>query len=337
MIPEPSLSVIVCAYTLDRWDDIQAAIASVRSQRRPADDIVLVVDHCPQLWRLARRSLPGIRVLPNLQRKGLSGARNTGVAAAHGDVVAFLDDDAAAGPSWTEHLLAHYGDPRVVGVGGLVVANWHTGRPAWFPPEFDWVVGCSYRGLPQRSAPVRNFIGANMSFRRDELLAVGGFRTDLGRVGSRPLGCEETELCLRITARHPDAVLLYEPAAAVRHHVPKARARWQYFGQRCYAEGLSKALVVQHSRSRAALASERTYLRSTIPRAFLRSVRPGRPAALRTLTALSAGVGATVAGYAMGRIRSLRSVGIRPPGPASPIGPVLRSSSDPGAGRVASR
>jgi glucosyl-dolichyl phosphate glucuronosyltransferase len=313
MNSEPSLSVVICAYTVDRWNDLQAAVTSVRSQRRSADDIVLVVDHCPQLFGLACRSLPGIRVLPNLQRKGLSGARNTGVAAAFGDVVAFLDDDAAADPSWTERLLTHYDDPRVVGVGGLVVPHWQTGRPAWFPPEFDWVVGCSYRGLPERPAPVRNFIGANMSFRRAELVEAGGFRTDLGRVGTRPLGCEETELCLRIAARRPDAVLLYEPSAAVRHQVPEARTRWQYFGQRCYAEGLSKALVVQHSKSRAALASERSYLRYTLPRAFTRSLRPGRPAALRTLVALSAGVGATVAGYAVGRVRSLRPAAVLRP------------------------
>ncbi|MFE9650470.1 glycosyltransferase family 2 protein [Streptomyces sp. NPDC006365] len=307
MNTEPSLSVVVCAYTLDRWDDLQAAITSVQSQRRPADDIVLVVDHCPGLYRLARYWLPGVRVVPNQYQKGLSGARNTGVEAAVGDVVAFLDDDATAHPSWTDRLLTRYDDPAVVGVGGLIVPWWQTGRPAWFPPEFDWVVGCSYRGLPEEPSPVRNFIGANMSFRKDALLAVGGFRTDLGRVGTRPLGCEETELCLRISARRPGTVLLYEPSATVRHRVPETRARWAYFEQRCYAEGLSKALVVQHSTSKTALASERTYLRSTIPRAFARTLRPGRPASLRTLVALSAGVSATVAGYTVGRIRSLRS------------------------------
>ena len=43
------------------------------------------------------------------------------------------------------------------------------GRPRWFPPEFDWVVGCSYTGLPETVAPVRNLIGAAMSFRRQHL------------------------------------------------------------------------------------------------------------------------------------------------------------------------
>lgn len=299
----PSLSVVICAYTLDRWEDIRTAITSVRAQVRPADEILLVIDHCEELYELATTSVRGVRVLPNRERKGLSGARNTGVAAARCEVVAFLDDDAAADPDWTDRMMDHYSDPRVVGVGGLVRPWWETGRPVWFPPEFDWVVGCSYRGLPVRTAPVRNFIGANMSFRRAELVSAGGFRTDLGRVGTRPLGCEETELCLRIAARRPDAVLLYEPAAAVRHRVPGTRSNWAYFRSRCYAEGLSKALVARHSGARAATASERTYLRSTIPGAFARTLRSGRPGALPTLVALSTGVGATVAGYAVGRIR----------------------------------
>ncbi|MEV5437073.1 glycosyltransferase family 2 protein [Streptomyces sp. NPDC052682] len=320
MTTTPRLSVIVCAYTLDRWSDLQAAISSVRSQRLPADDIVLVVDHCPELYRIAGSRLSGVRVIPNVERKGLSGARNTGVAAAVGEVVAFLDDDATAHPTWTDRLLTRYDDPQVVGVGGLVLPRWHTGRPDWFPPELDWVVGCSYRGLPEEPAPVRNFIGANMSFRRAELLAAGGFRTDLGRVGTRPLGCEETELCMRIAARNPDAVLLYDPSAAVLHRVPASRASWSYLRSRCYAEGLSKALVTRHSNGIAALSSERTYLRSTIPRAFLRALRPGGSAApVRTVAALSLGVGATVTGYAVGRVR------VR-----YPAGPALGTHTEPG-------
>jgi hypothetical protein len=157
--------------------------------------------------------------------------------------------------------------------------------------------------MPRQAAPVRNFIGANMSFRRADVLSAGGFRTDLGRVGTRPLGCEETELCLRIAARDPEAVLLYEPAAAVRHHVPAARTTWSYFRARCYAEGLSKAAVARHAGRGPALASERAYLRSTVPRAVARGLRPGSGSDLGTVAALATGVAATVAGYTAGRLR----------------------------------
>ncbi len=317
----PSLTVVICAYTLDRWDQLLAAVRSVQHQHPAPDEILLVVDHCPELARRAADALPGVRVLPNAEAQGLSGGRNTGVRAAHGDIVAFLDDDAAADPDWTARLLAAYRDPLVLGVGGLVRPLWETGRPGWFPREFDWVVGCSYRGLPEHPAPVRNFIGANMSFRRAEILAAGGFRTDLGRIGTRPLGCEETELCLRVAARNPGSTLRYEPSAAVRHHVPAARTTRKYFRARCYAEGLSKAAVARHSGSGPALASERTYLRRTLPAAVAEGLRPSGAAPTGTVPALATGVAATVLGYAVGRLHQAveraRSLAARSPGKAA--------------------
>ncbi|MBP0448050.1 glycosyltransferase family 2 protein [Kitasatospora sp. RG8] len=294
----PSLTVVICAYTVERWDDLCAAVASVRGQHHPPAEVLLVVDHCPELLHLAREHLSAdARILPSRQQRGLSGARNTALAAAHGELIAFLDDDATADPAWTGRLLAGYRTPAVLGVGGHVRPWWQSGRPDWFPPEFDWVVGCSYRGLPSRPAGVRNLIGANMSFRRAEALAAGGFRTDLGRVGRRPLGCEETELCIRLAARHPGAVLRYEPAAAVLHRVPPARTTFSYFAARCFAEGRSKAAVVRHDGAAAGLASERAYLRHTVPAALLDSLRRRRPA---TAAALCAGVTLTAAGYLTG-------------------------------------
>ena len=84
-----------------------------------------------------------------------------------------------------------------------------------------------------------------MSFRREIFEAVGAFTHGIGRVGKRPVGCEETEFCIRAQTRFPEGVILYEPTARVRHRVPAARADWAYFRARCYAEGLSKALVTQ--------------------------------------------------------------------------------------------
>ncbi|WP_235215384.1 glycosyltransferase family 2 protein [Phaeacidiphilus oryzae] len=305
-----TLSVVVCAYTEDRWDDIRGAVNSLRGQYLPPDQILLVVDYNEALRRRAAAELRGVEILANAEQKGLSGARNTGLAAATGDVVAFVDDDAAAERDWTVRLLTAYQDPDVMAVGGRIVPAWAAGRPDWFPPEFDWVVGCTYTGMPQEAAPVRNVIGANMSFRRELLGELGGFIHGLGRIGNRPLGCEETELCIRAGEHHPDRVILYQPAAAVHHHVPAVRGTWGYFRARCWNEGLSKAAVSRMRGPQQALASERAYLRRAIPRAIGQALRPGpERRALSTVPAVAAGVAITAAGYLTGRLRPVHYSG----------------------------
>ena len=301
-----TLTVVVCAYTLDRWEVMSASLQSLRDQVRPAQQVVLVTDHNTELHRRAAEAFPDIEVVASEGRPGLSGARNTGIARARGDIVAFLDDDAVADTDWTAELMAGYADPAVLGVGGGIEPYWEAGRPGWFPREFDWVVGCSYTGLPEQPAPIRNMIGANMSLRREAFDAVGGFSSDLGRTGSLPLGCEETELCIRVGHRYQDGVILYRPDAVVHHHVGAVRGSWRYFASRCWREGQSKAAVSRMAGARAALSSERTYLRSTIPRAVGRALRPGGGTPpLRTLAAICLGVLLTGLGYLTGTARTV--------------------------------
>ncbi len=298
-------SVVVCAYTLERWGDLVAAVASLARQRPAPLEIVVVVDHNPELLERVRRELPGALAVANVQPRGLSGARNSGVVAAQGAVVAFLDDDAVAQPGWLESLLRAYAHPEVMGVGGTVEALWDRGRPAWFPAEFDWVVGCTYRGVPLQRSRVRNLIGANMSFRREVLDAVGHFHCGLGRVGRLPAGCEETELCIRAN-RVGRGEIVFEPAAGVLHRVPADRSRWPYFRSRCYAEGRSKALVAQFAGAADGLASERAYVRRTLPRGVARGIGDALLrrdlAGLRRAAAIGAGLAFTTAGYTAGRL-----------------------------------
>lgn len=297
-----TVSVVICCYTLARWPQLMAAIESVHGQTRPPDEVVVVVDHCAPLQeRLAGHR--AVRVVPNTGERGLSGARNAGVAASSGDIVAFLDDDAVARPRWLERLLDCYADERVLGVGGHVEPRWLAGRPRWFPPEFDWVIGCSHPGLPARPAPVRNFVGANMSFRSSVLTGLVGFHGGLGRVGSTPTGCEETEFCIRLIEHNPGGILQYQPAAVVDHSISADRGRWSYFWRRCLAEGNSKAVVSALCGRRRALADERSYVLRTLPHGLTATVTAREAAgALRGL-ALLTGLGATCAGYAAGRAR----------------------------------
>lgn len=301
-----SVSVVVCAYTEDRWDDLLAAVASVERQQQRADEIVVVIDHNQRLLERALATLTSCVVLPNSSERGLSGARNTGIARAAGTIVVFLDDDAAAEAGWLERLVAPFADADVMGVGGAAVPVWAGGRPSWFPAEFDWVVGCSYVGMPGELAEIRNLMGCNMAFRRSVFDEVGGFRPGIGRVGKRPVGCEETELCIRARQHFAAGTFLFQPGAVVRHRVPAERSRPRYFWSRCYAEGLSKALVSRCVGAGDALASERTYVSRTLPAGIGRRLRSRAAggARLRQSAAIVAGAGVTAAGYVAGRVRS---------------------------------
>lgn len=300
------ISVVICVYTEERWDDFLLAVDSVRQQSTSPREILVVVDHSARMLERVRAHVTDVVVVENDETHGLSGARNCGMRAARGAVVAFLDDDALAAPHWLEELAAGYGDPAVMGVGGSIKPMWTDGRPSWFPEEFDWVVGCTYRGMPSTTTCVRNFLGCNMSFRREVFEAIGGFRSAIGRVDERPLGCEETEFCIRALQYWPQKVLVYEPSAQVYHRVPASRARRDYFLSRCYAEGLSKALVARFVGTGDGLASERKYTFKTLPRGGARGLKDallhGDPAGLGRTGAIVSGLASTTSGYLVGTV-----------------------------------
>ena len=314
-----SLSVVICAYTTLRWDDLCRSVESVLEQDGPTPELILVIDHSDELFeRAADRFSADHRVVlrRNAETRGLSGARNTGVAAAHGDIVAFVDDDANVEPGWTCAMLRHYRDPRVAGVGGYAVPVWPVVRPPWMPREFDWVVGCSYIGQPTHVAPVRNPIGCNMSLRRTALDAVGGFRSEIGRVGTTPVGGEETELCIRIQARSTSDQILFDPEIRVLHHISPDRATLGYFARRCYHEGMSKAIVTELASGLQALSTESAYVRHVLPRAVLREGASMSRDGLARAAVMVLGLVVTTAGYVRAKVgRGLTQIGHAGHGP----------------------
>ncbi|MCU1427028.1 MAG: glycosyl transferase family 2 [Actinomycetia bacterium] len=327
----PSVSVVICCYTEDRWDDLTAAISSVRMQTVPAYEVIVAVDHAPELLRRVRETFLDVTIVENNAARGLSGARNAGIAAARGDVVAFLDDDAVAVADWLEHLCEPYRSPSVVAVGGRVVPRWDDARPAWFPPEFDWVVGCTYAGHPGEG-PVRNVIGANMSFRRSVFTELGGFDDRIGRVAALPAGCEETELCIRVRQRRPGSVVWYTPSAIVFHRVRAERTTFAYFRARCLAEGASKTRVSRLVGSRDGLSSERSYTTRTLPQAALRDARVAvtdrSRSALARVAARAAGVAWAGAGFAAARVTLARTDRALPVPEEQPFRPALVTQVD---------
>jgi glycosyltransferase involved in cell wall biosynthesis len=306
-------TVVVCAFSSRRLEQTVDCVRSVLGQGLAPVQIIVVVDHNETLQRELRARLPDqVEIVANEHAPGLSSARNTAIARSRGDYIVFIDDDAIAHDRWLARLLRTFEDPAVVGAGGHALPLWETAQPGWLPEELLWVVGCSYSGLPE-SGNVRNPLGCNMAFRADLFQSLGMFNPAIGRLGSLPLGCEETEFCLRAARALPDARIILTAGAEIDHWVPETRACASYLLRRCYFEGISKALVRRLGDARS-LETERRYLRKSLParlRANARCVATGSDVAdaLGQLGAVLGAVGAAAGGYLVGVI----AFRLRPP------------------------
>jgi len=299
----PTVSVVICAYTEDRWSQLKKSIASVDAQISPPIEIIVCIDHNEMLLRKSEEyfvkgrppELIPLVVVANKYSGRLGSARNTAAEFARGEVLAFLDDDAAAAPDWLERLIAPYDDKEVGAVGGAPLPVFEVRRPGWFPYEFDWVFGCAYKGLPLTRAPLAHLIGANMSVRRSALQVIGGFHSD---------DHDDMDMCHRIAfARY---TVLYEPLAIFHHFVPADRTTWHYFWRRCYFVNRGKVAAFANMQDAAHLGAEVAFVIRTATRgapAEIRRVIRGDPAGLARAGAMMAGIALAGAGHVSGKLR----------------------------------
>ncbi|MFY1633533.1 glycosyltransferase family 2 protein [Solwaraspora sp. WMMB335] len=300
----PTISVVIPTHHPDRLAGLRAAVDSVRRQEPPPAEVIVAVDHHPQLLARIARELPGVTVLGNAYRQGVSGNRNTGAFAARGELIAFLDDDVVAHPGWLAGLTAAFDDPAVIGAGGRIEPAWEHRQPDWFPDEFRWTVGGSYAGQSDRPGPVRNVWSAGVAVRRETFLSVGGFRTGFGKVGNRARP-EDTELCLRMSAASGGR-WWYVPHAVISHGVPVTRSTFRYFLRRCFAEGRGKIMMAGLLDGAPSLDAEQDYLRRTVPHALRREIA----AALRGRgNRHAARAGAILAGLGAAGVGALVEIG----------------------------
>ena len=313
------MAAVVCTFADERFDLLVAAVQSLHDQHLAPDEIIVVVDHNAALLERVSGELAGrltvrdgarprLTVVPNTRARGLSGGRNTALETTTCTFVAFLDDDAAADPGWLLTLRRGFTAPHIAGVGGRVEPVWEgEHRPGWFPPEMDWVVGCSHRGVPSETAVVRNPFGGAMMVRRQAVLAAGGYSERLGRTGTYPSGCEETELCLRLRRQDPSVALVFEPATRIYHQVPRQRMTLRYLLRRCYAEGRSKAAVRRLAAAPDTLTTERSYALYTLSTGVLGGLIAlcrGEVDGARRAAVIVLGLCAAAAGFVAQSVRS---------------------------------
>jgi glycosyltransferase involved in cell wall biosynthesis len=282
---------------MSRWESLCANLRALDAQSRRPDEILLVADHNPELFD-ALASLGVGRVLANTNKRGCAGARNHGLQAASGEIVAFLDDDAIPERDWFERLVAPLeANPSVVATSGWVLPEGGN-VAAWYPRELYWVFGCSWAGLEQRQM-LRNPIGASMAWRRSVLSDVGGFNVAIGHVDNpgRPIaGCEETLAGIRSTIL-TQGTIVHASDAVVHHYVGPERVSFAYLLRRGWGEGMSKWVV--RKLSGEPLREEKAYslrIAAAIATSFV------SPRKWRTGLFLTAGLGATAAGYLYGRV-----------------------------------
>ena len=198
----PRVSVVVCAYNAERT--MEACLASLEVLNYPNYEVVVVNDGSQDRTLQIAESFPYCRIISQ-ENKGLSVARNVGAAAADGEIVAYTDSDCVADPDWLTYLVARMEE------GGLAAC----GGPNFPPPE-NALVPAAVAVSPGGPTHVlisdevaEHIAGCNMAFRRDALLALGGFDPRYRAAG------DDVDICWRFQdAGH---TIGFSPSAIVWH------------------------------------------------------------------------------------------------------------------------
>jgi len=329
----PSVSVIVVTYR--RAGQLATCLEHLGRQTRPPEEI-LVVDASPdnETSEMLATRFPEVVSLRNPAGLGtMATSRAIGLDHARGEIIAYVDDDAYADPDWLAELVLPYEDPGVGGVGGRATVPGVT--PAAVGPEEIGRLGTDGRlsgnfdvdvGAP---VEVDHLLGANMSHRRDALLALGGIRDGFPGTCLR----EETDIALRL--RRAGWRLVYQPRAHVLH-VPGRYAKGRRFDLRYhyYACRNDMVLLLWNFGWRSPLPWRATRATLTADvRRFAGALR-GDPTARhptqtppRALLSAGARLGLGVAGTVAGT-----TAGLRPPPKTTPgagnLSPLDHTSGD---------
>jgi O-antigen biosynthesis protein len=217
----PKVSVVICAY--NAADTLEDCLASLDRLTYPDYEVILVNDGSRDATGDIARRHTRVRII-DVPNAGLSAARNVGLAEARGEIIAYTDADTRVDPDWLTFLIQPFQTSDVVGSGGPNVV------PADDPPIAQCVArapgGPTHVLLDDRIA--EHVPGCNMAFRRDALLAIGGFNPIYLRAG------DDVDVCWRLQAR--GWRIGFSAAALVwHHHRASVNAYWRQ--QVGYGEG----------------------------------------------------------------------------------------------------
>lgn len=240
------LSLVIATY--NRAEQLLVTLRSVALQSVPAEVWECIVVDNRSVDDTAERVRTFIAAHPQLNirycyeaQQGLSYARNAGIKAAQGDIVAFIDDDERIVEEFVEAYINLFDThPDAMSAGGRIIAEYPTGRPRWMSRYTEQPIanpmdfGPEVRPFPLSRIPG----GGNMAMRRELFKRVGLFNTSLGRTGKRLIGGEESELFERI--RREGMACYYVPRAVMYHIIPDEKLTPDYFDRLAYNVGVSQ-------------------------------------------------------------------------------------------------
>ena len=270
------VTAILCTY--NRCQKLAEALDSLAASTfpEPVEWEILVVDNnSPDQTRVVVerfiRQYPGhFRYVFEVQQ-GKSFALNTGIREAHGEILAFVDDDVTVDPGWLYNLTADLSSGEWAGSGGRILLPPGFSPPKWLALEGPWRQGaalCAHFDLGDSPRELKEApYGTNMAFRREAFSRYGDFRTDLGPRPGSELRNEDTEFGGRVLAGGDR--LRYAPSAVVYHPVPEERVRKSFFRARWFTLGRAE---VRENGPQIRMSEIPRHYRSTL-REFLSQMR----------------------------------------------------------------
>lgn len=239
----PSVTVAIPTYNRARW--LAQTLEGLTRQDYPADRLEILIldnnsrDHTPQVVAsFAQTPHPPRLVLET--RQGANFARNRALEEGRGDIVIYGDDDILMEPDWVRAMV----DPfvrdtagRVGAVGGEVVPVFPDGCPDWVR-SFHGPL--AMRPDPGPTGDRQVPMSANFAFRRTVLRDLGGWDTNVGRMGGRIYGGDENGPTRRL--RRAGYEVWFAPAAKVLHQMPLARTKLAYVRKHAFDSACSRVI-----------------------------------------------------------------------------------------------
>lgn len=269
------VSVVVPTYSLDRYPDFRECVEAIIGQTYDNVEIVIVVDGNEEVYERALAAY-GDRedtvIFCSEEEAGPLSRGNMGAILSSGEIVALTDDDAVPREDWVERLVQAYEREDAIAVGGKMVPDWVAGEPEFLPAEFYWLIGATHAGFQEEPGEVRNTFGANLSWRRDVFMALGGLK--LAGIGPSQIQGRESELCARMRDTYGKGVW-YDPDAVVSHKIYDYRTEKAWLVKRAFWQGVSKRGMQKFVPQSSGAESNflRYLLSSSIPRRARRSLK----------------------------------------------------------------